>query len=711
MSLGIDFVKKNKSKIVIVVLLAIIFAFLSVQVLSNKVNSIAELFFAEFTGLFISRFILFFLLFVFLGVHWLIPLKSLYNWMFNKRYWIALVILLFMTVNQYHGSSIACFDQYIQPGQGSEFVEPVLGSPRGIRSDEWLGSTPNRLSAQYGEDAYSKYNYVMRGTQTPNMILSVNMFCNYSSLTNPFTFAVFLFGQAYGQSIMWYGTLLLTFLVSIEMCMIISRKNKLVSVMGATLIVFSGYYQWWSFASWILGAQSSVVCGYYFIQTNNKKNKILLGVGLGLSLSYFISLLYPAWQVPTSYLFLGIIVWILYENVEKIKNLDKIDWLILAGSFAFAASIVIIYLYVSKDYTHGIMNTVYPGKRISGGGGEGTINKVFWWFYNPLFVFPGKTFNNPSEAGAFMTFFPIPLILSIWYLLKEKKKDFLVIVLIIITLFLGSYVALGWPELIAKFTLMSYSTSERAVDILMFSQLYLLVAVLSRFEKQRKMPNFLAIAIIGMFLPIYIILNLEKFPEVGIPAKYIVVISFLFCIFCFGIMVEISKKMKKNIIIGITTLAFLTGIFVHPIQKGFDAIYSKPLAKEIQTIVEKDKNRKWVSVGKTIVPQQFLIACGAPTINSVNMMPNLELWNKLDPRKKYNEVYNRFAHVQVEFTYDDTFFELIGLDTFLLHLSYKDIDKAEISYIYSNGPVDSNEYVSVKELYQEGNNYIYEIID
>lgn len=704
-----DFAKKNKIKIIIILFSSIFISFLCTQFLSNGISNLTDFFSIKYKGLFIARFELFFIFSLFLGLHWLFPIKELYNWIFNKRYWVALIFLFFMVINQFHGSSIACFDQTIQPGQGSEFVEPVLGVPRGIRSDEWLASTPNRLSTQFGDDPYTKYSYVMRGTKTLNTILSVNMFCNYSALAYPFSFAVFLFGQTYGQSVMWYSVPILTFLVSLEMCMIISRKNKLVSVMGATLIVFSGYYQWWSFSSWVLGAQASIVCGYHFIQTNKKSVRFLLGIGLGLSIAFFVGNLYPAWQVPAGYLFLGILLWILYENISKIKKLDKLDWLILIGSFIFAASIILMFMYMNREYTECIMNTVYPGQRVSSGGESGAINKLFWWLYNPLFSFPNKTFNNPSEAGALMTFFPIPLIMAFWYLIKEKKKDFFVIMIIVVSLFLGSYIMIGWPEILAKITLMSNTIPKRAVDILMFSQIYLLVAVLTRFENCKKIPAFWVSFTIGIILPVYILINLEKFPEVGVPIKYIIFISCFLCVCFFGIMTKTSKKFKNGIIIGITTVAFCTGAFVHPIQKGFDAIYSKPLAREIMNITESNQHQKWVFLGRSIIPQQFLIACGAPTINSVNLMPNMDLWSKLDPTKKYNDVYNRYAHVQVEFTFDETSFELITTDTFLLHLSYKDIPKTEISYVYSNEEIESNEYVLFEKIYEEGDSLIYKI--
>lgn len=706
-----NYIKKDKKRICVLILISLVLAFFCEQLLFGCLANHFSFFRVELSEKLILRVVILFIAIFFLGCHFLFPIKKMYLWLFDKRYWVALAVIIFLMINQYHGSSVGMFDQYIQPGEGSEFVESVFGTPRAIRSDEWVVSTPNRLSTQFGNDVYSKYSDIMRATKTPNLIAG-NMYFNFAALANPFVFAIFIFGQTYGQSIVWYGPIILTFLVSIEMCMIISKGNKLISVMGAAIIVFSGFYQWWisiSAVAWLLGAQAAIVCGYHFIQTNKTKYKILLAFALAISLAYFVTILYPAWQVPVAYLFLGILIWIIWDNKSKIFKFRLGDWSILFLAIFLALLIIVTYFWADMDYLKSIMNTVYPGSRISVGG-KGN-SKLFWWFYNPLFAVPGKQFLNPSEGGSFITFFPIPLFVALWYLIKEKKRDSFVIIMLIITIFLGTYIIFGWPELLAKITLMSYSTTERTTDIFAFTQVYLLIAVLARFdEASEKISKWLAISLIGLVLPLYIIFNIQKFPEVGLPIKYIVLVSILFCIFSIGIMTKVSTIAKRNIIIGITIFAFGTGIFVHPIQKGFDVLYSKPLSYKIQEIIENDPEAKWVSITNNIVTQQFLIANGAPTINSTNIMPNLDLWYKLDPSKQYNEVYNRYSHIIVELTEEDTHFELLGADLIKLYLSYGDIQKTDVTYIYAQEEIIGNELLDIEKIYDESGSYIYKII-
>ena len=98
----------------------------------------------------------------------------------------------------------------------------------------------------------------------------------------------------------------------------------------------------------------------------------------------------------------------------------------------------------------------------------------------------------------------------------------------------------------------------------------------------------------------------------------------------------------------------------------------------------------------------FAVMCGAPTINYTNIYPNLELWNRLDPTGKYNDVYNRYTHITIEFTLGPTEFELVGADYMNIKLSYEDIEQLDAKYILSDHKMESAyEGISFKQLYNE----------
>lgn len=146
-------------------------------------------------GMFLHRASLMVLLFAFLGLHCFLDIPKMYQWIFKKRVWIAIGVFVFLVANKYNFSSIGQFDIYVQTGEGSEYVTPVFGKARSIRSDEWMVSTPRMISAEYSD--YGKYNDCTRGTTTTNLTAS-GLYLNYSALAKPAEWGFYLLGSEYG---------------------------------------------------------------------------------------------------------------------------------------------------------------------------------------------------------------------------------------------------------------------------------------------------------------------------------------------------------------------------------------------------------------------------------------------------------------------------------------------------------------------------------
>ncbi len=59
-------------------------------------------------------------------LHFIIPLNKMYGFICDKRYWIALVFMIYVMVFGYSGSSIGMYAQVIQPEAWEEYQTPVL---------------------------------------------------------------------------------------------------------------------------------------------------------------------------------------------------------------------------------------------------------------------------------------------------------------------------------------------------------------------------------------------------------------------------------------------------------------------------------------------------------------------------------------------------------------------------------------------------------
>lgn len=157
----------------------------------------------------------------------------------------------------------------------------------------------------------------------------------------------------------------------------------------------------------------------------------------------------------------------------------------------------------------------------------------------------------------------------------------------------------------------------------------------------------------------------------------------------------------------------VAGFFVNPVQQGLGAIRESSQSAAIQEIVKDDSLGKWVSLASAHTGQ-LLIANGAPTINSVNVYPDLDRWAQVDKRGNYVDVYNRYAHITVMLQeLRPTSFELSSADAFTLYLDPLDLETLEVRYIYSEVELNDIAYLSNKlTLLKSGNGwFIYEYLN
>ncbi|MDR2600780.1 MAG: hypothetical protein LBC73_10970 [Oscillospiraceae bacterium] len=642
-----------------------------------------------------------------------------YDALFKYRYIVAILVFILLVVNKIHFSSIGVFNDLIQPNITTDNMSPLFGMLRNPRtSDEWLVVTPSFLSAQFGASPYGEINEILRGGATENMPFFI--YISIATLAYPFNF-FFILGVEYGLSARWVGTLFTTIMVAFEFIYIITKGNRTVAVIGASVIALSPFVQWWAYVPFITAGLGSIVCFYYFISTKSKIKKLLLSLGITVFFSQFILPVYPAWQVPAGYLYLGLLIWIIIENRNKIKQLKIVDWGILSLSVVLIIVIVTAYIKGSADYISTMSNTVYPAARLETGGGI-TLSQFINRAMNGAVFAPMSYFRtviyeahlNITEFGGFYTLFPLPVILSIFYMIRKKKVDSLSLILIIISGILGSYIYLGWPEWLSKITLMAYSMSRRVLDIFIFIQVIMFLYALSGFANDEKVKNNsgctfsiktlqLAIIVAAFFTFSALFFNEKTFT---VPISTI----FFFIQFVGFIVVLYSMfDLKKNKYIFKTAAAYLvclslaTWLTINPVMKGLDVIYEKPLSIKIQELAN-DTDEKWISL--MFEGQGFLVASGASTINSTNFYPNLELWHRLDPERMYEDIYNRYAHVIAFITTEPTRFEYYSHDHIGLVLSIDDFEIVGLKYIHTPYPLD--DYGGKLELiYAEDGAFIY----
>lgn len=700
-------IKENEytKKIIVAFICSMIFSVLFTSLYS--VQSIKSI---NIVALFYRNVVLFPIT-LFISFHFLFPVKKMYIWIYDHKWLIGFLFLAYVTLFRLHGDSITVYSNVVQPNHVNIYSTPILGEFRPIRTDEYIVTTPSILASGLGSHPFSQYSDIIRGTETLTIINGV-----YLGLATlpfaPWELSYVILPVENAFSFCWYAPAVLSLLMSMELFYIITR-NRLASAVGGILVVFSSFYMWWGFSYYFFTGPATIFGVYKFINTNTKLKKVLYACLIAFAFSGFIVNLYPAWQVPLGYIYLVIGIWVLYKNWDKIRNFKKFDYIVLAITGLLFLGLVGAYFITVQDYVKAIGNTVYPGSRVDNGHYE--LDKIF--LYGQSIFYPFKDVGNSSEASTFFSLFPIPTIMAIYCFFKEKKKDVLLGGLLIIQLILLLYVTVGLPAFIAKILLLSNSTAKRAIDMLGYSEIIMIVCLFTKDRKQIKLPLIFGFLLSSFTAYMCVRVSAVNYPDylTWYQREFIFVLIFILgFLFAVNLKVELDFLLKISLIV----VTLITSVTVRPVMVGLSAIYSKPVAQEILNITRNDEKSRWITMGGTQI-MGLAVSCGAPTINFVNTYPNLKLWHKLDASHKYENVYNRYAHVSVQFTQSETSFSIVKInetrieDSIILHLSYKDIQKINVKYLLINGEgnIDfENGYVTFNEIYNEDGVKIFELV-
>ena len=335
--------------------------------------------------------ILFTLFNAFVLSHLFIDIKKIYDFIYHKRYLIGVIILSILVIGKYNGSSIEIWNAYIQPEYKLN-NNIILGIPRGIRSDEWLVSTPLNLTQENKYINNSSHNNIL-GAHDNLVTLYPNLPSrDISILSTPNNIGYLFLDSERAFSLSWYLPYFILFFATFELFMIMTKKNRLYSFAGAVLITLSPVIQWWQSANIVAYGALAIDLFYYFIINDNWKKKLLLSLAFGYTGYLYIMCMYPAWQVPYAYVYLILLIWIIYTNKEKINI--KRDFLYLIPVIIVIVVPIIIIFKQNQEVFSIINSTVYPGARMSTGGGEW---RTLFTYILDIFYPYKKGLSNPNK--------------------------------------------------------------------------------------------------------------------------------------------------------------------------------------------------------------------------------------------------------------------------------------------------------------------------
>lgn len=608
---------------------------------------------------------------------------------YKYRFVLSFLLLIMLVSFKISGSSMGCWKLFL--GDGESGIR--LGEPRVWRSDEWGTLTPLCFRQQYNTlGAYNRYSQTLGSILTDNMLVYGQPSWDILTLFRPFYWGYLFFGSERGLSWFWCSRLIVLFLSWFELGMLITDGQKKLSVMLSVCVSFAPFLQWW-FA--INGLVEMLIYGACFVLGSNylvsrafNPRKIAVAVGMAVCAVGYVLTFYPTWMVPVAWgfvpLFLWVVIWKFNRNV--LRRVDVVPWLLI---FVITAAGLTVLAVTSWDVIKAELNSVYPGNAPSSSGGTG----LWWMMKYPISLVSRFSMNELIvENSSIICFAPAGFILALWVIIKEKKKDPLLILLLVMNLFLAWYYCVGIPKWLAKMLLLSFVNSNRGPQVLGFLRLTLFVRAVALKEKAPKRWLAALAAVISSAVPMRLALGFTKYEPGGLRYEYFdtaekIVVVWEILAVVFYLLYRARKSKYTMAVLGVCTVVLASSIWINPVAKGVPEITKSETMQQIRDLVKEDPQAIWLVADMAYPATNIPAMAGADCLNTTQTYPQKTRWEMLDPEGEYEDIYNRYCHIRASLG-NKTMLELVSTDYVEVTLSPEDLKKLNIRYIVSTNDFD-----------------------
>jgi hypothetical protein len=373
------------------------------------------------------------------------------------------------------------------------------------------------------------------------------------------------------------------------------------------------------------------------------------------------------------------------------------------------------------------MGTAYPGARVSTGGEAGWY--VFAWVTN-LFS-PWSETANACEGAMFLGFFPVTEILAVAWLVSRRGRGMLMWLLVAVDALLITFSVAGLPAPLAQLLLLTPVSSNRAWLVVTLVEVFIYMHMLSsagsrepdadaalarpaakgtlgllRARAVRIVAAVAALAALAVFL-----FNARaSLPEFAVPFGFglrsLALVGALAAVFAGLVLMAGHAKARGVAAAMLIALSLAAGATVNPLARTLDAITAKPLYAKVRAIEESSPGR-WLATGS--VGAEYLIAAGAATVNSTNILPALERWSVFDPGAA-QDVYNRYAHINVSLTDgENRILPGASNDSFNVEVNGNGLSLLGVDYlcVFDGAPVPAAMLDCLEKIYDEHGVAIY----
>lgn len=591
------------------------------------------------------------------------PRRSVQEWIVSLReprraVWILPVVVivgvLTLTALGISGTSTP----ELTPGRATD-GSVLAGTPRAVRSDEWMVRTP--LIVSQVERGFPRYAQVGVGEHDMSVISDLPTL-GWPEVFRPHQIGYFVLPVANGLAFEWWAPVAFLMLGVYALVLVVFRDWRW-AALSSIVLYGSPFLHWWyhpdtfGMLGWAAAAVAAIL--WSFEPESEGWRRWWLVVFAGYAAACFALFLYPPAQIPIIFVMLAVLIGVavprLLEGSWRLRRI-VINSAIAVGGVALVVGAFVI---TRRPAIAAMAGTVYPGARRVAGG-SGSVETLFqgwygWEYARTDTAMRGSVFVNESEASSFL-FLGLLLILGLPFVWRSifdvgRRTRFLIIGVLVAIAVLLTHLLIGFPAIINRITLLDRVNESRVLLGLGFASVLILVLLGTAMAdvsiaRWRRIAAGALVTVIGASY-VWSLGTLLRDGGAPVTPK---AAAFTVLLFVIPAALWFWKPLVSMSALAVIGLA--VSLPANPFVRGLDPLTSSPFATMVRDIHRADGNDDGVWITDTWDSSSVITAAGVNNLSGVNLYPNADAWRVLDPEGRYEDVWNRYAITR--WTFDPT---------------------------------------------------------
>ena len=549
------------------------------------------------------------------------------------------------------GSSTGSWWGYF--GSGSD---PALlaGTPRAIRSDEWLVQSSWVISqAQQG---FPLSNGTFPGGMDATVQNDLPVW-DWSTLFRPHLIGFLFLPIDQGMAVRWWLPGLSLLAAAYLLLVTLMPRRPLSAATLAIVFYLSPLVQWWFLPTtiwpptWAFLAIAAVI---WSLRDPRRWVRIAFAATAGYLAVTMALGIYAPFIVPAVLVFglFSLTVFIQQARGDRLglrTAIGRMIPLIVAG--VVAGVVLGMWVLTRADTISALLGTVYPGQRLEATGSldfDGLVSVLAGPFDESLTgPVSGLLGPNSSEAATPLLFGIFLLIPLLYFTIRDWRAarylHWTMIACIAATVLVFAFLLIpGWDWL-AHLILIDRTTVPRSRMALAILSLLSAAVLIRRLDRgEEKLPWWVSVTTAGVAAGSLVLvwLTLRQTSDPGLLFSTwwkATTVLFVVAVLC------ITRRWLAPGLACLVLVAFVVGGTVNPLYRGVFDLNDTAIGAQVRTIDEANPGT-WVGIGG-FAPTAVLVQSGVQAYNGVQTYPPDLMWQQIDPSGQYQDTWNRLAGV------------------------------------------------------------------